>query len=120
MASNDDIDNSLFADRGGRNIVNRPLPWVCLLAAALVWMTWTAAKAQSASEAANQRITDLIAAQTQIQTANSQTLNDIRNRAIDAEVQAQLLREHYDKIANDFAAKGFKLPALPKELKSAK
>lgn len=61
-----------------------------------------------------------VIADSKVESAREQTLNDIRNRAIDAETQALLLREHYDKIANDFAAKGYLLPSLPKELKQAK
>lgn len=114
-----------------KNIVNAPLPWVCLFALILIAYIWIDSErradmrvqlteAQLSAQAANQRISDNLAAQAQIQAAFSQTINDNRNRAIDAETQALLMREHYDKIANDFAAQGYVLPALPKELKPAK
>lgn len=61
-----------------------------------------------------------VIADSKVESAREQTINDIRNRAIDAEVEAKLLREHYDKINNDFAVRGIRLPALPRELQSAK
>lgn len=114
-----------------KHIVNQPLPWVCVFALILIAYIWIDSErradmrvqlteAQLSAQAANQRISDNLAAQAQIQAAFSQTINDNRNRAIDAETQALLMREHYDKIANDFAAQGYVLPALPKELKPAK
>lgn len=120
------------------NNLNKPLPWVCVFALIVMWLIWMVAElkadyrvevtrlaaevtvANSRAEAANQRISDKINADAQIQSAIEQSMNDTRNRAIDSEVQAMLLREHYDKIANDFAAKGYLLPSLPKTLKTAK
>lgn len=126
-------DHSQKADRGGRieNLINQPLPWVCLFALVLIAYIWIdmdrradmrvqLIEAQLSAQAANQRISDNIAAQAMMQSAIEQSMNDHRNRSIDAETQALLLREHYDKIANDFAAHGYLLPMLPKELKPAK
>lgn len=107
--------------------LNQPLPWVCvfsLIVMALIWLVVeTHADTRIAdmrAVSANQRISDLIAANAQIQVAYQQTINDIRNRAIDAETQALILRNHVDDLRQELAAHGIKPPAYPINLKGAK
>lgn len=61
-----------------------------------------------------------VIADSQVESAREQTINDIRNRAIDAETQALILRNHVDDLRQELAAHGIKPPAYPINLKGAK
>lgn len=74
--------------------LNRPLPWVTILALCLVWMTWIAAKAESKSESVNTRLSDKIAADAQVQTAYEQTLKYYTGEVVKAQTETRML-EYY-------------------------
>lgn len=51
MASQDDIDNSQHAQNGGLilNIVNKPLPWICIFSLVLMFVSWQSGQAKQAA-----------------------------------------------------------------------
>lgn len=89
--------------------LNRPLPWVVVLALLLVWMTWIAASAMAKADSANQRITDSIASQAQVQTAYEQTLKYYTGEVVKAQTETRML-EYY---ANELTAAAKEAKIIP-------
>lgn len=100
-------DHSQKADRGGHihNLINAPLPWVCLFALILIAYIWIdserradlrvqLAEASIKAELANQRITDSIASQAQVQIAYEQTLKYYTGEVVKAQTETRML-EYY-------------------------
>lgn len=115
-------DHSQSADRGGKifNLVNAPLPWICLFALLLIAYIWmdsvhdadmrvALAEAGAQAQAANQRITDSIASQAQVQIAYEQTLKFYTGEVVKAQTETRML-EYY---ANELTAAAKQAKIIP-------
>lgn len=98
-------DHSQKADRGGRifNLINQPLPWIILAAAAAFLALGMAISNQG-------RIADNVAAQ-------NVAIKAAYDKAYDAQTQSLLLRDYVDKLRIELASHGIKPPEYPAELK---
>lgn len=59
-----------------------------------------------------------VIADSKVESAREQTINDIRNRAIDAEIAAQLARSHIDELHLTMIKTGITPPPIPEKLKT--
>lgn len=136
MSSQDNIDSRQIADRGGRilNFVNQPLPWICLFALIVIVLTAFVfemrgamkselAQAKAAAlvasikaESANQRITDSISSQAQVQTAYEQTLKYYTGEVVKSQTETRML-EYY---ANELTVAAKQAQIVPSDYSFAK